>query len=68
MRRGPDAEDLERQKTVLQLKSLLMAWWEGSEDELPQINAPRMLRHIISGRISLKTAQASLLIRERMII
>ena len=33
MRRGPDAEDLERQKTVLQLNSLLMAWWEGSEDE-----------------------------------
>ena len=34
-RRGPGAEELERQKTVLQLNSLLMAWWEGSEGTSP---------------------------------
>ena len=37
--RGPNAEELERQKTVLQLNSLLMAWWEGSEETSPDASA-----------------------------
>ena len=31
-RRGPNADEIERNRTVVQLNSLLMAWWEADEE------------------------------------
>ena len=39
VQQGPNAEDLERQRTVLQLNSLLMAWWE-TDDDNRALSAP----------------------------
>ena len=39
-RRGPNADEIERNRTVVQLNSLLMAWWEADEEGSTYDTAP----------------------------
>ena len=39
-RRGPNADEIERNRTVVQLNSLLMAWWEADDESSTYDAAP----------------------------